>query len=36
MKLLEEKDLMTEWDYEKNDPIGLFPDKLATGCNKRA
>ena len=34
MKLLEEKDLMAEWDYEKNDLIGLFPEKLLHKSNK--
>lgn len=28
--------LMDEWDYEKNSAIGLFPDKLTCGSNKKA
>ena len=28
MKLSELKDLMKEWDYEKNNIISLFPEKL--------
>ena len=28
--------LLKEWDYEKNEKIGLSPDELIPGCNKYA
>lgn len=28
--------LMAEWNWEKNDALRLFPDKLTTGSNKKA
>ena len=28
-------DLMKEWDWEKNTPLDLFPDKLKCGSNKK-
>lgn len=28
--------LMTEWNWEKNDNLNLFPDQLACGSNKKA
>lgn len=29
-------ELLKEWDYEKNNSLGLFPDKLAAGSGKKA
>ena len=36
MKLSQKNDLLKEWDYEKNNLIGLFPDKLLHKSNKKA
>ena len=36
MKLSENTTLMAEWDYEKNNLIGLFPDKLQHKSHKKA
>ena len=36
MMLSENTKLMAEWDYEKNNLIGLFPDKLLHKSNKKA
>ena len=37
MELLKDnKELMKEWDYEKNSSIGLFPEKLLSKSNKKA
>lgn len=35
-KLSENELLMPEWDYEKNSPLGLFPEKLSSKSNKKA
>lgn len=36
MKLTERKDLMSEWDYEKNNELGLNPKTLLHKSNKKA
>ena len=36
MRLSDKKDLMAEWDHERNNAIGLFPEKLALKSNKKA
>ena len=28
--------LMAEWDWEKNKPLGLSPNELVMGCGKKA
>ena len=28
--------LMAEWDWEKNNPLGLSPNELVMGCGKKA
>ena len=28
--------MLQEWDYEKNNELGLFPDKVGTGGNTKA
>lgn len=32
--LIKIPELLTEWDYEKNDP-NLLPDKISTGSNRK-
>lgn len=34
--LYEDTDLMAEWDFEKNNELGLSPEKLTFGSNKNA
>ena len=34
--LSETKELMSEWDFEKNAELKLFPEKLTEGSNKKA
>ena len=34
--LIENKSLMLEWDWDKNNSLGLDPTKLTFGSNKRA
>ena len=35
-KISENKLLMSEWDYEKNNALGLYPEKLLYKSNKKA
>jgi len=28
-------DLIKEWDYEKNDEIGIKPENVSHGCHKK-
>ena len=32
----ENAQLMAEWDWEKNNPLGLSPNELVMGCGKKA
>ena len=32
----ENAQLMAEWDWEKNSPLGLSPSELVIGCGKKA
>lgn len=32
---IENEELMQEWDWDKNNELGLFPDKLSVGSNKK-
>lgn len=34
--VINNKDLMEEWDWEKNNVLGIFPDKLTCGSSKKA
>ena len=31
----ERPDLLKEWDYEKNNELGIYPDKVSCGSNKK-
>ena len=31
----ERPDLLNEWDYEKNDGLGIYPNKVSYGCHKK-
>ena len=33
--VINNKDLMEEWDWEKNNALGIFPDKLTCGSSKK-
>ena len=33
--VIEYVDLMQNWDWDKNNELGLFPDKITFGCNKK-
>ncbi len=33
--IINNKELMKEWDWEKNNSLGLFPDKLTCGSGKK-
>ncbi len=33
--VINNKDLMKEWNWEKNSSLGLFPDKLTCGSNRK-
>ena len=35
-KVIENEELMKEWDWEKNNELGLDPTKLTCGANKKA
>ena len=34
-KLIDNKEVMKEWDYKKNNDIKIFPETLTTGSNKK-
>ena len=34
--LIDNPTLMAEWNWEKNNELGLFPDKLTSGSSKKA
>lgn len=36
IKLIEYKELMEEWDWDKNNELNFCPDKLTHGSNKKA
>ena len=36
MYIIENEKLMAEWDWEKNNELGLNPEKLTHGSNKKA
>lgn len=33
--LINNENLMKEWNWEKNNSLGLFPDKITLGSNKK-
>lgn len=33
-KLIDNKEVMKEWDYKKNNDIKIFPETLTTGSKK--
>ena len=34
--VIENAQLMAEWDWENNNQLGLFPNELVIGSNKKA
>lgn len=34
--IIENQEMMSKWNFEKNEQLGLFPDKLTCGSNKMA
>ena len=34
--VIDNPDLMKEWDWAKNDALGLYPEKITLGSNKKA